>query len=97
MNRQKDSVELREFINSTLDAIERGADLKHRSVDGSVEFEVTVKRVSREKGGVKLYVFSGGAEKGKERVATVNFSVRTKGFLNEAGGVRPKPPRIKSS
>jgi hypothetical protein len=77
-NLGEDAVELKEFINSTLDAIERGADPKHRSIVGSVEFEVSVNRVVKIGGNTKLYVFTGGGEKSNERLASVKFSISTK-------------------
>lgn len=63
MVEKDESIELQEFINSTLDAIERGTDLKNRSIQGSVEFEVSVKKISKKDGGVKLYIFTGAAKK----------------------------------
>jgi hypothetical protein len=78
MSEKEKPVELKEFINSTLDAIERGADLKHRSISGPVKFEVTVKKTFKGEGGIKVYVVSGSAKSENENIATVKFSISSK-------------------
>lgn len=70
-----------------MDAIEQGADLNHRSVNGVVEFEVSVHKALKGKGGIKLYVLSGNTELGSERVASVRFNVTPKSSKDHLSGV----------
>ena len=95
MPAKEHSVELKEFINSTMDAIERGADLKHRSISSPVEFELTVRETRKREGGAKVYVVAGSARSEKENTATIKFSISSKSSLRDTGGVRLKPPRAK--
>jgi len=95
MSVQEDAVELKDFINSTMDAIERGADLKHRSISSPVEFEVTVKETRKREGGAKVYVVAGSARSQKENTATIKFSISSKSSLRDSGPVRSKPSRTK--
>jgi hypothetical protein len=94
MEKQKDAVELKEFINSTMNAIERGADLKHRSISGSVEFELTVKETNKREGGAKIYVVAGNARSEKENTATIKFNIASKS-KPEGAVVKTKPPSTK--
>jgi hypothetical protein len=92
MSEKEGAVELKDFINSTLDAIERGADLKHRSISGPVEFEVTVRKTFKGEGGIKVYVVSGGVQSKNENIATIKFNISSKS-KSESGVVKRKPPR----
>ncbi|KKS84988.1 MAG: hypothetical protein UV59_C0012G0081 [Candidatus Gottesmanbacteria bacterium GW2011_GWA1_43_11] len=70
---QIEEVELKDFLTKSLEEIEVGAG--DRSINGSVEFEVSVSNVTKKEGSLKVYVAEGQAERTKEKIAKIKFFV----------------------
>jgi len=75
MENKIEPIELQEFIKTTLEQIESGAEIGKRSFRDTVDFEVSVNKTQKIGGGVKIYVASGEGELNKEHVAKIKFSV----------------------
>jgi len=68
-------IELNEFVKSTIEQIENGADFSKRDFKGPIEFEVSISETKKNKGGIKVYVASGDGESENEQVAKIKFKI----------------------
>jgi len=70
-----ESEELKDFVSSTIDSIEKGLEGKKYRLSGSIEFEVAVVNVKKKEGGVKLYVVGASGKYGKEELTKIKFKI----------------------
>ncbi len=67
-------IELQEFIATIMQHVENGIDIETRHIKDVVEFEISVERVSKKEGDIKVYVANGKAESSNSHIAKVKFS-----------------------
>jgi len=69
-----DSDELKDFVRSTIESIEKGLK-KGYGLVGDIEFEVAVVNVEKAEGGIKLFVVNASGKYGKEAVSKIKFKI----------------------
>lgn len=70
-----ESKELKDFVSSTIDSVEKGLEGKKYRLSGSIEFEVAVVNVKKGEGGVKLFVVDASGKFGKENITKIKFKI----------------------
>lgn len=75
MENKIEPIELAEFIKSTIEQIESGADFSKRDFKGPVEFDITINKTKKIEGGIKVYVASGEGISENEQVAKIKFKI----------------------
>lgn len=75
MKNEFEPIELQEFVKTTLEQIEGGAEIGKRYFKDTVDFEVSVNKTQKIGGDVKIYVASGEGALNQEHVAKIKFSV----------------------
>ena len=78
MSNKMELIELEEFIKNALLQIERGADIGKRSFKDAIEFEVSISKIEKIGGNVKIYVAQGEKEISKESLAKIKFQIISK-------------------
>jgi len=68
-------IELSEFVKSTIEQIENGADFSKRDFKGPIEFEVSINKTKKIGGGIKVYVATGEGISENEQVAKIKFKI----------------------
>lgn len=69
-------IELQEFVRQAIREIEAGIEIGKRSLDGTINFDVSVTRTQKIAGNVKVYVLGSEGENQKENLARISFKVR---------------------
>lgn len=78
MKNMIEPIELREFVKSTIEQIESGADFSKRDFKGPIEFEVSINETKKMGGGIKVYVVSGNKISENEQIAKIKFKIYPK-------------------
>lgn len=74
-------IELDEFLKSTISQIEASVDSTKRWIKNGIDIEVSISKVDKIDGGLKIYIFNSGVSREVQEVSKIKFTVMP--FLTE--------------